>query len=135
VDSLKFQIQQLYRQYTITGAQKKESVEQQIMEYKHELKELYAKRSEDAFRSTLYGRLIVPCLFNSGCVIGKRGISGIELSEGKIVLVHWFDKNRSEKYLSHQDIKPQSLGKSSHYRIVLKSENLNYIFTRIRLLS
>lgn len=135
VDSLKFQIEQLCRQYTIADAQKRKRMERQIMEYKDELKELYAKRSKDAFRSTLYSRLIVPCLFNSGCVIGKRGITGIELSEGKILLVHWFDKSRSEKYLSYQDIESYSLGESNHYRVVLKSENLNYIFTRIRLLS
>lgn len=39
----------------------------------------------------------IPCLFNSGCVIGKRGVTAPEIEEVNIRLVHWFDSRISKK--------------------------------------
>ena len=76
----------------------------------------------------------IPCLFNSGCVIGKRGITCLEIEDGQIRLVHWFDKNVSKKYLTKSGYEPEQLGDSDIYRMVINAESLDYIFTRINFL-
>ena len=78
---------------------------------------------------------MVPCIFNSGCVIGKKGITAIEITKGKIALVHWFDRRKSQKYLDYNGYVPVQLGDSEYYRVVFKEDDLNYIFARIKLLA
>jgi hypothetical protein len=87
------------------------------------------------FYDSKRSKLLVPCLFNSGCCIGKRGITAIELRDGEIALVHWFDKNLSQKHFDLVDEAPQQLDGSDYYRVVLNQDSLDYIFTRIRLLA
>ncbi|MEM6831785.1 MAG: hypothetical protein AAF551_14840, partial [Bacteroidota bacterium] len=77
----------------------------------------------------------IPCLFNSGTVIGKRGITCLEIEGDKIRLVHWFDKSISKKYLTHSGYEPQRLEGTNFYRMVINEESLQYIFTRINFLS
>jgi len=80
-------------------------------------------------------KLLVPCLFNSGSGIGKRGFTGIEIKNGRISLVYWFDKNLSSRYLDYNGIKTKNLNGTDYYKAVLKSEPLSYVFTRINLLT
>ena len=135
IDSLKFKIEQLCRDYTVANKIDKKKMKIAIRRHKEELQHLYKKSTSVDYRSNIYGDLVIPCLFNSGCVIGKRGITAIEIADNKICLVHWFDKRRSKKYLNYYDTKPKSLGKSNYYRICIKQEHLNYVFTRINLLT
>jgi len=79
--------------------------------------------------------LLVPCTFNSGSVIGKRGMTCIEIEDGRIALVHWFDEGRSRRYLEHVDYRTAALPGTPYHRVVIKSESLDYIFTRIQLLA
>jgi hypothetical protein len=59
----------------------------------------------------------------------------IELSDGSITLAHWFDEKRSQKYLQYADYDTQVLPGTDYHRVEIKSESLDYIFTRIRLLA
>lgn len=77
---------------------------------------------------------LLPCLFNSGCGIGRHGVTGIEIVHGRIALVYWVDRGRTDKYFDAEGYGPQRLGDSDYYRVVLKEEDLDYIFTRINLL-
>ncbi|MCL2006730.1 MAG: serine/threonine protein phosphatase [Treponema sp.] len=44
-------------------------------------------------KQSLYGDVLpLPCLFNSGSAIGKKGIHAIELDKETIALVYWFAK-------------------------------------------
>ena len=80
-------------------------------------------------RGTLYNSpLLLPCLFNPGCCIGKRGLTGLEIADGRIALVHWFDSDRS-------DHSGEPLAGTPFRREVLEQESLDYLFTRVRLLS
>jgi len=79
--------------------------------------------------------VVVPCLFNSGACIAKKGITALELEDGRISLVYWFDSNRTTKYFNYNGYVPEKVEGTSIYRVVLKSEDLDYIFSRIRLLS
>ena len=59
----------------------------------------------------------------------------IEIHEGRIALIHWFDEVRSQKYLEYADYETERLPGTPYHRVVIKSESLDYIFSRIRLLA
>ena len=126
------------------------AIEKVVEGYKSELAHLWEKDRRDGMRSSLYNdQLSVPCLFNSGCAIGKRGVTAIEIAEGQIALVHWFDRRRSDRYLARGNGRPEKSARHSSaeatathrlegtefYRTVLKKDRLSYVFSRIRLLA
>jgi predicted phosphodiesterase len=136
VDSLRFRIEQLCRQYTIARPREKRRLSEDIQRHKTELQQIYERKGELKSRRSIYNsKLLIPCLFNSGCCIGKRGITAIELQAGEIALVHWFDKNLSQKHFDLVDEAPQQLDASDYYRVILNQDSLDYIFTRIHLLA
>jgi predicted phosphodiesterase len=135
IDTVRYRIESLCREYPAAGDAEKTRMESLIRLYKRELGSLY-KNGKTGNRSSLYNsKVLVPCLFNSGCAVGKRGITSIEIAGGEISLVHWFDGAKSGKYLTRNDTRPERFGESDHYRMVLKKECLDYIFARIDLLS
>ena len=77
---------------------------------------------------------LLPCLFNSGCGIGRHGVTAIEIDSRSARLVYWFDRRRSGKYIEAEGYQPEPLAGTDFFRVVLKEEDLNYIFTRINLL-
>jgi predicted phosphodiesterase len=136
VDSIQYKIEQLCRIYTVAGKKEKKNIEKKLRNYKRELEKIFKKRKKERRKSSLYNtRLLIPSLFNSGCGIGKRGITSIEIANEKIFLVYWFHKKKNKKYLRYAEQDPQPLGDSGYYRIIIKEDYLDYIFTRIRLLN
>lgn len=77
----------------------------------------------------------MPCVFNSGCATGKRGITALEIADGRVALVFWFDKARTTKYFNFNGYLPERLEDTSFFRVPLKEDNLDYIFSRIKLLA
>jgi len=133
-----------------------------VKAYKRDLALLSEHGGRDG--SSLYAEhLPVPCLFNSGCAIGKRGLTAIEIEDGHIALVHWFDTRRDGRPTggrrggvrrarerqpargrrprrSRALVPPEAestrrLGDTPYYRSVLKRDRLDYVFSRIRLLA
>ena len=150
IDTLKFRIEQLCRDYPAVSPRARLAIEKVVEGYKSELKRLWEKDRREGMRSGLYNEhLSVPCLFNSGCAIGKRGLTAIEIAEGQISLVHWFDRRRSSKYLDNgngragrrvgdfptKSSEVQRLDETEYYRTVLKKDRLEYVFSRIKLLA
>lgn len=136
VDRLKFKIEQLCRDYVETDIEKHEKIKKEIKTHKKELKQYFKEHKDHNLQSYVYNTLFhIPCVFNSGCVVGKRGMTCLEIEDGKIRLVHWFDKKISKKYLKQGGYKPEKLGESDFYRMVINEESLHYIFTRIKFLS
>lgn len=134
VDRLKFKIEQLCRDYSKEES-KQDEIRKNIKQHKKELKKYFKENREHSYQNYVYNSLFhIPCLFNSGCVVGKRGMTCIEIEGEKIRLVHWFDKKISEKYLNQSNYKPKRLGNTDFYRMVINEESLPYIFTRIKLL-
>ncbi|MBN2551469.1 MAG: metallophosphoesterase, partial [Spirochaetales bacterium] len=134
VDYLRFKIEQLCREYTTARARQRGKLSTDIQRYKAELERIYDKKGDNRSGRSIYNsRLLVPCLFNSGCGIGKRGITAIEIADGDIALVHWFDATRSRNHFDEQD--PKRLPGTDYHRAVLNQDTLDYIFTRIRLLA
>jgi UDP-2,3-diacylglucosamine pyrophosphatase LpxH len=136
LDSLNFNIEKLLRKYAKSGEDKQKSIEYRIEAIKAEIdKHLTNNEKEQALSSLYSAHTIVPSLFNSGCVIGKRGMTGIEIKGGKIALVHWFDKDIDKKYRTEDENEITELDDSGFFRTVIKRDTLDYIFTRIRLLT
>jgi len=136
VDTLKFEIERLCRKFPGAGESKKQRIEDRIRRHRDELN--YVQRHEEsaANRSSLYNaNLVVPCMFNSGCVLGERGMTALEIRKGQIALVYWFDGSRGKKYLQDRNYNTKQLGDSTYYRAVMKADSLSYIFSRIHLLS
>jgi hypothetical protein len=132
---MKFRIEQLCRDYTVASRKEKKVIEADIQYYKNELQKSDKTQRKLELSNMLYNmNLMIPCVFNSGCAIGKRGITCIEIADGNITLVHWFDVNRSKKYFEHYEHHPERLGSTDYFRMVLKEDALDYIFTRIKLL-
>ncbi len=77
----------------------------------------------------------MPCLFNSGCCIGRRGVTGLEVAEGSIALVHWFDRDRRGRFLASQRRSAEPLEGGPYHRVVLEQDSLAYLSTRVRLLA
>jgi UDP-2,3-diacylglucosamine pyrophosphatase LpxH len=137
IEYLKFKIEQYCRDYSQADEYVQQKLAAKINKFNEELQYLSTKKNKrNGSRSSLYNSdLMVPCLFNSGCVIGKKGITAIEITNGSIALVHWFDRRKSQKYLDYNGYIPEQLGDSEYFRVVFKEDNLNYIFARIKLLA
>lgn len=135
VERLKYKIEQMCRELANSG-KSDPVVEASIRTNKKDLKKYYKENKDTNFQNYVYNTLFhIPCLFNSGCVIGKRGMTCLEIENGKIRLVHWFDKTKSAKYMQKTGYEPEQLGDSNYYRMVLNEESLDYIFTRIKFLA
>ncbi len=79
----------------------------------------------------VYGDIVVPCLFNSGCAVGKRGFTALEIRKGKMALVFWSDPARSQQW--EGEYKPATALKEA-WRFILRKEKLDYLFSRVELL-
>ena len=136
VDSLKFEIERLCRKYPSASEKKQRKIERTIESYRSELAQIDIEEDPTAEVASLYNaNLVIPCMFNSGTVIGKRGMTCLEIGDGSISLVHWFDDTRSDKYLRYANYETQQLGSTDYHRVQVKSDSLDYIFTRINLLA
>ncbi len=141
VDSLIHEIEKGCRQYVDQGESSGGDVEARIMALKRELIRIQTEKAKEAFISQIYSKgLVIPCLFNAGCVIGKRGMTAIEINGDEISLVLW--KTRSGDQGSDNSKEIRSINKDrvplaefpGIKRRVIKRDDLRYIFTRINLL-
>ncbi len=136
MDSLRFEIERLCRKYPKAKPEKQPRIEQQLEGLTRDLEALRSSGTDFHDRRSLYNDLlVVPCLFNSGTVLGKRGMTCLEISEGELALVHWFDSARGSKYLLYESYKTRQLAGTDIHRVRIKADPLSYIFARIRLLS
>ena len=137
IDTLRFRIEQLCRDYPTVSPRARVAIETAVALYRRDLARLWAKdQREEGLRGSLYNEQIwIPCLFNSGCGIGKRGVTAIEIAGGEIALVQWFDRTRGESRLTQDRAPAERLGNSDFFRTVIKQDRLEYVFSRIRLLA
>jgi hypothetical protein len=103
---------------------------------KHKIEQLfrdYAKDKNPEDRKKI--KKSIKYYFNLGCVIGKRGITALEIEKDNIRLVYWFDRKTSKRYLKNYGNDPELLDNSDYFRMIINEENLAHIFARINLLS
>ncbi len=135
IDFHKFQIETLIRRYPEVSPEDQQAVRRRLREHKAELTRLYTGRSEFSMKGSLYNPVTLPCLFNSGCVIGKKGLTALEISGGRISLVYWYDQNYHRTNYAYEGLKSRSLPETPYHRVAMKEDDLDYIFRRIDLLA
>jgi predicted phosphodiesterase len=135
VDFLNFRIEELCRAYPSADSTKRMLIERKIAALKIELDACYKQGKKIGLRSGLYNNLTIPSIFNSGCAIGKRGITALEIEGNKIRLVYWYNGKQGRKFISDRDNRPMELGSTGFSRVVLNEDSLDYVFSRIRLLA
>jgi predicted phosphodiesterase len=133
-DAIQFEIERLCRKYP--KSKKQQKIEKRISVLKEELRILMAEETGNRESTSLYQEhLLVPSLFNSGCVLGKRGMTNLEIEKGKIRLVYWFDRSIKQKRMQYRIGTSEPLEETPFSRLVINEESLEYIFSRIRLLA
>jgi len=136
-EDIKLRIESILRKYSKAPEKKKKILQERLRALQEEWNSLSKKQQkEKMFPNGLYTKdLLQPNLFNSGCGIGKNGITGLEICGGKIKLIHWIDERRGDRFYDPKK-KRRPLESAPHYqRILLKQDDLNYIFNRISLLN
>ena len=143
IDFLRYKIENLLRGYPEKNSadpktlrEAEAGIEDEIREYKKQIKEIYKENNKYRFRSSLFDQeFIIPSIFNTGSVIGKEGLTAIEISDSNISLIHYFDGNKKIKKYSYSAERVEQIDDTSFYRTVLKKESLDYIFRRIKFLA
>jgi predicted phosphodiesterase len=134
-DYIKFEIERLCRDYPAAEAKDQARIHEEVLALRTDLGKLRRSERRDVLRQSLYGDdLPVPCLFNSGSAIGKIGVNAIEVDEETISLVYWFTEGSSRKFVSRGWYPIEELPGTSHRRVVLNRDRLDYIKARIELL-
>ncbi|SIP97800.1 putative phosphoesterase [Alkalispirochaeta americana] len=133
-DSVLFEIEALCRAYPESPDQS--AIEDRIDQLKEDLLNIQEVEKRDASHASLYEeRLLVPCMFNSGNVLGKQGMTCLEIEGGNLRLVYWADTTRKQRYQRYREYPPEPLKGTPFQRIPIKQDSLAYIFSRVRLLS
>jgi hypothetical protein len=134
-DYIKFEIERLCRDYPESSGEDRERIAGEVEQLRLELGKLKRSERRDVLRQSLYGdELPVPCLFNSGCAIGKKGINAIEVDNKNISLVYWFIQGKGMKFISRGWYPVEQLEDTDYYRSVLNHDRLDYVNAKIQLL-
>jgi predicted phosphodiesterase len=129
---IKFEIERLCQDYLSSSGKERERIAQEVSALRGEMGKL--KRKERHAGLTLYGEGIpLPCLFNSGSAIGKKGINAIEVDAKNIALVYWFAEGRGMKFISRGWYKVEKF--AGCCRAVLNQNHLDYVKAKIELFS
>ncbi|MDR0539938.1 MAG: metallophosphoesterase [Spirochaetaceae bacterium] len=132
---IKFEIENHCRNYPKAHGAEKEALRNEVTQLRKELHKLSNSERRDALRGSLYGdELPVPCLFNSGCAISKKGINAIELDSENMALVYWYEEGHSRKFVQRGWYPSEALAGTPYRRTVLNHDSLEYINSRIDLL-
>jgi UDP-2,3-diacylglucosamine pyrophosphatase LpxH len=134
-DYIKFEIERLCRDYPASQGEARALIENEIMALRKELGKLKRKERRDVLRQSLYGdELPVPCLFNSGCALGKKGLNAIEMTNEDIALVYWFTEGKSKKFVTRGGYDIVEIPGRPYRRAVINHNKLDYIAAKIKLL-
>ncbi|GHV71842.1 metallophosphoesterase [Spirochaetia bacterium] len=134
-DFIKFEIERFCRDYPASGEEEKIRIAAEVKALRLELGKLRRSERRDVLRQSLYGDdLPVPCLFNSGSAISKKGINAIELDRENIALVYWFTEGKGMKFIRRGNYEVEKIPERSARRAVLNRDRLDYIKARIELL-
>ncbi|MFH2115859.1 MAG: metallophosphoesterase family protein [Spirochaetota bacterium] len=135
-DFLRFSIEGLCRDYPLADEARRGEIAATLADYKEEFGRLKRREKRRAASAMLYGSdIIMPCLFNAGCAVGRKGITAIEIEDGKIELVYWFEHGKMRRYLYREFKNATALEGTPYLRAVINSDRLDYLLARIELLS
>lgn len=133
---LKFRLDAMIRDFmALRGKEDTRPLEEAIRRTGETLQEVLDQEDYKSHGS-IYDPLALPCLFNSGTVIHHFGATGLEIEGGRISLTAWYEATnpRSRIFDYEKSVVPFE-GAPEIRKALLKSDSLDYIFTRIRLLT
>jgi predicted phosphodiesterase len=134
-DFIKFEIERFCRDYPASRGEDRECIVAEVQALRRELGKLKHSEKRDVLRQSLYGDdMPVPCLFNSGSAIGRKGITAIELDREKISLVYWFVQGEGRNFVSRGRYPVYILPGTRYCRTVLNQDRFEYVKARIELL-
>ncbi|MDR0722722.1 MAG: serine/threonine protein phosphatase [Treponema sp.] len=132
---IKFEIERLCRDYPASRGTDRERIATEVRALRFELRKLKRSERRHIPRQSLYGdELPVPCLFNSGSAISKKGINAIELTNKTIALVYWFVEGQGRKFVSRGGYTIEKIQGTPYCRSVLNQDRLDYVQAKIELL-
>ena len=135
-DRLRFEIERLCAEYSLASAGRKSEIAETVGIYKDEFLHIGRKEKRQGRTRSLYGsELLLPCLFNSGCAVGKKGLTSIEIEQGRIALVYWCEEGKEKRYLERETGLPERLGEGPYIRACVGREPLDGVFARMDLLA
>jgi predicted phosphodiesterase len=131
---IKFEVERLCRDYPSSTGETRRRIASEVGALRVEMGKLL--RSERRVpRHSLYGEQFpVPCLFNSGSAIGRKGINAIELDNENIALIYWFSEGEGKKFINRGWYKVEKHKGTKYRRSVLNQDRLEYVKARIELL-
>jgi predicted phosphodiesterase len=133
-DYIRFEIERLCRDYPGSEGVERGRIADEVRALRVDLAKLSRSERRDVLRESLYGdQLPVPCLFNSGCAIGKKGINAIELTNENISLVYWFMSGKGKQFVNRGYYKVDVLPGTNYCRSVLNQDRLDYVKAKIDL--
>jgi predicted phosphodiesterase len=134
-DYIKFEIERLCRDYPASQGAERERIAREVRALRQDMGKLRRSERRDVLRQSLYGdELPVPCLFNSGSAIGRKGINAIELDNESIALVYWFTEGEGKRFISRGSYQVTEIPGTRCCRGVLNQDRLDYVKSRIELL-
>lgn len=134
-DDLRLKIERLLRAYVSAQDKESKKIGALVSLYTGEFRRL--SRSEKKARSrSLYEseEVLLPCLFNAGCAVGKTGFTAIEIENGAISLVYWTDDRNPRLYLASEALEKTPLDGAPCVRYVINRDMLDYVMARTELL-
>ncbi|MCL2472819.1 MAG: serine/threonine protein phosphatase [Treponema sp.] len=133
-DYIKFEIERLCRDYPSSNGEERERIAEEVWHLREELGKLKRSERREGLKEGLYGdELPVPCVFNSGCAIGKKGVNAIEVDNENIALVYWFAEGKGMKFISRGGYNVEM--NAGFCRAVLNQDRLDYVKAKIELFS
>jgi hypothetical protein len=134
-DYIKFEIERLCRDYPAAAGESRERIASEVQSLRRDLGKLRRKEKRDVLHQSLYGEdLVVPCLFNSGSAIGRKGINAIELTGENMALVYWFVEGEGKHFVSRGGYKLARIKGTKYRRAILNQDKMDYIQAKIELL-
>jgi predicted phosphodiesterase len=134
-DFINFEIERLCRDYPVASEKEKRGIAREVEALVTELGKLKRSERRDELRQSVSGdELPVPCLFNSGSVMSRKGLTALELDTESIALVYWFTEGEGRKFVSRGNYEVEKLRGTRQRRVVLNLDRLDYVKARIELL-
>jgi len=135
-DRLRFEIERLCAEYAPAGEDRRREIAERVAIYRDELQRLRRRERRRNRSMSLYDSdILLPCLFNCGSAVGNKGITALEIEDGRIQLVYWFEEGRERRYLADAAARARALAGTPYRGAVLGSARIDYLLARIDLLA
>jgi predicted phosphodiesterase len=133
-DYIKFEIEKFCRDYPSSSGEERDRIAREVAALRQELGKLGRAERREGLKHALYGDEIpLPCLFNSGSAISKKGVNAIEVDNKNIALVYWFTEGKGMKFISRGWYRVEKA--AGYNRSVLNHDRLDYVKAKIELFS